>query len=235
MGIEGLAGRPWLLLPGTLCTGAMFDGLMGALGVQPAQRTHVKINRPSIEDYGATFENLPADTIVCGFSLGAIVAAHYADRMTAGQLVLFGVNPFADAPPQGQSRRELAADVKALGGAAALQRRPLEVHGQAPNETRSLIYAMADTSADQIDAQTTLALTRPGALPALTKATKPVFCLTGSQDTSAPVVKGLAAAQAAPNGQFHILDGLGHFALLEDPEACAVALGYLMETHYGTA
>jgi hypothetical protein len=34
----------------------------------------------------------------------------------------------------------------------------------------------------------------------------------------------LAAPQAALHGHFTILDSLGHFALIEDPQACAKAL-----------
>lgn len=229
---SGLADRPWLLLPGTLCTGAVFDGFLDALGVPPAQRHCVQLEWPSIDSYRAIFENVSDVTIVCGFSLGAIVAAHHADRLGAGQLVLFGVNPHADDPAKARSRLDLAVDVKIHGGAAALQARAPEVHGQAPEATRAQLYAMADASADHIDAQTRLALTRPGALSALEKARIPVFTLTGSRDGSAPSAQGAAAAQAAPDGQFYMLDGLGHFALVEDPKACAAALTRLMETRH---
>jgi pimeloyl-ACP methyl ester carboxylesterase len=232
MAIKGLVDRPWLLLPGTLCTVAVFDGFLDALGVQSSKRHHVQLDRPAIDDYRATFENLSGGTIVCGFSLGAIVAAHFADRMDAQCLILLGINPYPDDPAIAQSRNALAADVKAEGGAAAFQKRISEVHGQAPNKTRAQIYAMAQASEDQIDAQTQLALTRPGALPALAKAQMPVLSLTGSQDTSAPVAQGLIAAQTARQGQFHGLNGLGHFALLEDPDACAKAVIQMMETQH---
>ena len=142
--------------------------------------------------------------------------------------------PYADDPAKAQSRRDLAADVKANGGAAALQMRAPEVHGQTPDKTREQIYAMADACASHIDAQTQLALTRSGALPALEKARMPVLSLTGSQDKSAPSAQGLAAAQAAPHGQFHCLEGLGHFALAEDPNTCAAALIQMMETQHDT-
>jgi pimeloyl-ACP methyl ester carboxylesterase len=52
----------------------------------------------------------------------------------------------------------------------------------------------------------------------------PVYALTGSRDKSAPVAQGRAAADAAPMGRFHALDNLGHFALIEDPQACADAI-----------
>ena len=234
MGTKSLASKRWILLPGTLCTGAVFEGFLDVLGVSHSLRHHVELDRPKIEDYCATFENVSEDTIVCGFSLGAIVAAHFADRMAAQSLVLFGVNPFADDPAKAQSRNDLAADVKARGGAAALRMRTPAVYGESSERTLEAIFQMADASADRIDAQTQLALTRPDALSTLAKARMSVLSLTGSHDSSAPPSQGLAAAQATPNGQFHSLEGLGHFALVEDPNACASALAHLMETQHDT-
>lgn len=224
MAINDLSKRPWVLLGGTLCTEVVFEGLLDAIQVPTSNRRHVLLDQPKIEDYDPIFEDLPPDTIVCGFSLGAIVAAHYADRMSAHRLILFGVNPFADDPANAKNRNDLAKHVNTLGGAAALCARAPEVFGPTPDQTRAMIYQMADAAADMIDAQTRLALTRPGAVPALARANMPVFSITGAQDKSAPPNYGKAAAQAAPDGKFVALEGLGHFALLEDPKACATAV-----------
>ncbi len=230
MGTDGIPDRPWLLLGGTLCTDAVFDGLLGALEVPAAHRRYVPLQWPAIADYAQVFEDLSEDTIVCGFSLGAIVAAHYADRMAAGRLVLFGVNPFADDPARAPARHDLARDVGTLGGAAALTARAPEVFGPKPDITRALIYEMADQAAPLIGLQTRLALTRSGAVPALARARMPVLAMTGALDQSAPPGYGIAAAEAAPKGQFQSLEGLGHFALLEDPDACAAALVPFLES-----
>jgi len=226
---DDLARRPWVLLPGTLCTGAVFDGMLDVLGVPAAHRQVVALKWPFVEDYGAVFDAMPEDAIVCGFSLGAIVAAHHADRMAAHRLVLFGVNPYADDPLKAVGRRELAQDVGAMGGAAALRARAPDLYGPAPDTARAMIHAMADADAGYIAAQTQLALTRPGALPALARAQMPVLVLTGSRDGAAPPAQGQAAATAAPCRQFYTLEGLGHFALLENPDACAAALMHMMD------
>lgn len=221
---DGLSDKRWLLLPGTLCTGVVFDGLLDALGVARANRQYVDMAQPTVEDYGSDFVDVNEATIVCGFSLGAIVAAHAAHSMSPHLLILFGLNPFADDPGRTTARQQLAHDVKTMGGAAALRSRKPDVFGATPDQTRDLIYSMADETAHLIDAQTTLALTRPGALPALAQARMPVLSLTGTLDASAPVIQGQAAADAAPKGRFQVLDGLGHFGLLEDPDACASAI-----------
>jgi pimeloyl-ACP methyl ester carboxylesterase len=224
MDTNDLSKRPWVLLGGTLCTEVVFEGLLDTMKVPTSHRRHVPLNQPKIEDYDPIFRDLPHETVVCGFSLGAIVAAHYADRMSAHRLILFGVNPFADDPANAENRHGLARDVTSVGGAAALFARAPEVFGPTPDQTRAMIYQMADTAADIIGAQTRLAITRPGAVPALARANMPVLALTGSNDKSAPPNFGKAAAQAAPDGQFVALEGLGHFALLEDPIACATAI-----------
>ena len=224
MAIDGFSKRPWVLLGGTLCTEIVFEGMLDAMKVPTSHRRHIPLNQPKIEDYTPIFSDLPHETVVCGFSLGAIVAAHFADRMSAHRLILFGVNPFADDPANAKNRHGLAKDVTSLGGAAALTARAPEVFGPTPDLTRAMIYQMADTAADMIDAQTRLALTRSGAVPALARAKMPVLAITGTQDKSAPPNYGKAAAQAAPDGKFVALEGLGHFALLEDPKACATAV-----------
>ena len=199
------------------------------MNVPTTQRRHAPLDQPKIEDYGPIFADLPPEAVVCGFSLGAIVAAHYAGRMSAHRLILFGVNPFADDPANAKARHDLAKDVNALGGSEALIARKPEVFGLTPDQTRALIYQMADVAADMIGAQTRLALTRPGAVPALARSNMPVLALTGEQDRSAPPNYGTAAAQAAPYGQFMSLAGLGHFALIEDPLACATAIRTMTE------
>lgn len=231
MGIEGLCDRPWVLLPGTLCTVAVFDGLLDCLGVDARDRSLIQLDQPSVQDYSAVFDTLSEDAIVCGFSLGAIVAAHYADRMNVQSLMLFGLNPHADDLNKAAGRHALANDVQAYGGATALRDRAPDVGGKNPDAARQTIYQMADETAHLIDAQTQLALTRPGALPSLAKAKMPVICFTGSQDAAAPADQGRAAAQAAPDGRFLSLEGLGHFALLEDPLACAMVIRTMTEPH----
>lgn len=235
MATDGLADRPWLLLPGTLCTSAVFDAFLDALAVPSCRRQSVELNRPTVEDYAEILADLSEDTVVCGFSLGAIVAAHNADRMKAHRLVLFGFNPFCDPPDRESGRHILARDVAELGGGAALTLRTPDLHGPAPDVARQLIYDMADATSDWIDAQTALALGRPNALAALSHTRIPVRVLTGSQDAISPPAQGRAAAQAAPDGQFCLLDGLGHYALIEDPIACADALMKMEETVHDTA
>lgn len=224
MGIEDLRNRDWLLLPGTLCTVEVFTGFLDALEIPETRRSLLALRHPAVEDYAETLEKRTPGAVLCGFSLGAIVAAHLADRCDATRIILFGLNPFADDPAKAPGRRNLARDVAARGGAGALMPGLPPLGGPSPETARAAILAMADAAARDIEAQTELALSRPGALDALSRARAPVFALTGSEDQMAPLAQGQAAADAAPRGMFKHIPGLGHYALLEDPMACARAV-----------
>lgn len=225
MGIDQPEGRPWVLLPGTLCTGAVFSALLEALNVPTNAQTVVELCHPNIEDYLNNLTDvITPNTIVCGFSLGAIVAAHLADRLNAAQIVLFALNPHADDPAKREGRLALANDVDIAGGMSALADRLPPLAGPKPDFARAHVLSMAGQAQHLIDPQTQLALHRPGALAALAKARCPVTLLTGTQDQQAPLSLAQEAAGTAPDGRAIALDGLGHYALIENPSACARAL-----------
>lgn len=224
MAIEDLRNRDWILLPGTLCTGDVFSGFLDTLGIPPERRNPISLCHATIDAYEEVLTPRVNDKVICGFSLGAIITAHLANRLPAHSIILFGLNPFPDDPAKAAGRHELQRDVMALGGASALMSRLPLLLGPNPEQTRAAILAMADAAAPDIEAQTNLALSRPGAMDALSRAISPVLVLTGSEDQMAPAVQGQAAAVAAPDSQFRLLPGLGHYALLEDPIACAKAV-----------
>lgn len=230
MDIDPADGRPWVLLPGTLCTGAVFDGFLDALGVPRQSRIVIDLQHPGVEDYADALAGVTPETIVCGFSLGAIVTAHLADRLAVSQILLFGVNPRADDPAKRDGRLDLARDVAKRGGALALRDRLPPMAGPNPEAALAQVLSMADETASLINAQTVLALSRPGALAALSGASCPVTMLTGTDDNQAPLHLAQEAASAAPQGRVVPLAGLGHYALMEDPAACARALSDVWKT-----
>lgn len=137
--------------------------------------------------------------------------------------------------PKGEGRLDLARDVVRNGGAAALGTRLGPLSGPDPVGARRLILEMAEESGNRIEAQTQLALGRPGALGALSRVGWPVTLLTGDLDKQAPVALAQEAAKAAPHGRALLLPGLGHYALVEDPTACAAAIaGAWANTRPGT-
>lgn len=73
--------------------------------------------------------------IICGFSLGAIVAAHHANVVpSTTKMVLFGINPLPDDKTKASARYELQTDVNNLGGRLAMKNRLPNLCGLNPKK-----------------------------------------------------------------------------------------------------
>lgn len=216
----------WVLLPGTLCTGAVFAPMLDALGVPAARRQVLTLDLPAVEGYG---ERLAAEVqggeIVCGFSLGAIVAAHNLPALArARAVVLLALNPGPDAPG-GRARREAVRDRVLAGGARDWVRESWPAMAATDVAAlRARVAEMAEASAPLIAAQTELAATRPGAAAALGATPLPLVLVTGAADRQTPAGPLRPIAGAAPSAALRVVPGLGHFALLEAPDRVAAAV-----------
>lgn len=218
--------RQWHLLPGTLCTDAVFDAFLEILGVSRSKRRTVELSKPAVEDYRPYFETeIGERDIICGFSLGAIVAAHHADLLNENSLLLlFGINPMADDPAKAEGRLALCADVLDKGGRHALETRLDGLRGRMTPDHFELLLNMADETTHLIGAQTQLALSRPGALNAVGNAPGKVHVFNGTGDDQCTPELAKRVAITAPFGACHLLDGLMHYSFLEDPDKCAQAV-----------
>lgn len=220
----------WILLPGTLCTGAVFTPMLDALGIAPERRTVVVMDRPRVEDYRAVLSAAGPQDVICGFSLGAIAAAHNLDRAGGRAAVLIACNPRADPPDRRPGRLELSARVAAGDTRAAMAagwERAVAPARRSDTALKDAITTMAVESADLIAAQTELALSRPGAAAAIASSQMPVLFVTGTDDVVTPPD---LAREAATNGDhaLAIIPGAGHFLPLERPaETSAAIAGFL--------
>lgn len=211
MDIHALHDRRWILLPGTLWTGAVFDGFLDALAVPRASRHVAALRHLRIKAY--------TEALMALTEVGAIVTADHADRLEADMILLFGLNPYDVDPSNADDRHALARAVLTTGSAAAPSLRLPPFRGPHPNVARAAILRMADESADDIAAQTDRALHRPGAFDILARASGHVVFLTGNLDEQAPFRPVRMAAAMTPHGRAVRLDGLGHYALPEEPRA----------------
>jgi pimeloyl-ACP methyl ester carboxylesterase len=221
---EGLTARPWVLLPGTLCTGAAFDGMLDCLGVPTDLRTTLPVREARVDAYGPALEAVPDHAVICGFSLGSVIAAHHANRLRCARLILFACTHLSDDPAKADGRRAFATQVAESGGAAALAPSLTALKGPDPAGARAIILDMADQTAGDVAAQTDLSIGRPGAATELSACRVPVWFLTGTEDQQTPPDIARAAAEITVGGVFRSIDGTGHYALIENPRACADAI-----------
>lgn len=216
----------WIMLPGTLCTGDVFAPLMQALGVDLTRQVVLALDESDASAYRARLvETMRPGDVVCGFSLGAIAVAHAANALgAAGALVLIALNARPDTPEKRPGRERLRAAVHTGSLPETLAAAAPGLFAQPTPALIDQVIAMARDEAINIDAQTTLAITRPGALPALRKCPVPVVLVTGAKDRQAPSDLAHEAAQATPEAALRLVPGLGHFCLLEDAPAVAAAI-----------
>lgn len=216
----------WLLLPGTLCTPDVFAPVLDQMHVAAENRHFIEIAKPLLHDYDASLRAaITDDAIVCGFSLGAMIAAHNLDALArAKALVLLACNPFPD-PIGNRTNREAVRDRILTGGARDWVDENWEAMSTAPSETlRETVIAMAETMAHLIPAQTELAASRPGAAEKLSATKLPLVFVTGTQDQLTPPDPLRPIVTRAENATLETLEGLGHFALLEAPDRMAAAI-----------
>ncbi|WP_298922603.1 hypothetical protein [uncultured Roseobacter sp.] len=160
----------WVLLPGTLCTPDVFAPVLDYLGVSVANRIVIELNSTHLQDYEGPLRTAVTDgAIVCGFSLGAMVAAHNLHAMArAKAIVLLACNLFPD-PAGNRANREAARDHILAGGARdwVIENWHLML-SDTNSERLDRVASMAESTSHLIAAQTELAASRAGAAEHLT-------------------------------------------------------------------
>lgn len=226
---------PWVLLPGTLCTGACFAPLLAALaerGVDIAPMDFPVGETPDVHaETARLLETGPDRFIACAFSLGGSIALQAAldapERIAA--LVLISVNGRADRAENARTRRALVAEAGRIGG-DALVRRTLWATYVAETDLgdhvlRDAVGAMAaETSVASFANQAEIAIGRPDMRPSLSGLAMPVLVVSGVEDRVTPVALGAEIAATAARAEHRIIPDAGHFVLMEKPGETAAAI-----------
>jgi len=216
----------WVLVPGTLCTPEVFAPVLKHLGVPPERQQVIEVSSPRVEDYDAPLRSaIKGGEVVCGFSLGAMILAHNLGALEkAKAVVLLALNPFPDAPGR-RAGREATRDRVLAGDASGWIKEHWAAMSRDTGETvKAQVINMAEDMTGNIAAQTELALSRPGAADQLKATVTPLVFVTGAQDTLTPPDPIRPIAESCGHGRLYVLDGLGHFALLEAPDRVALAI-----------
>lgn len=223
---EGAASLPLLLLPGTLCDERVFAPLLDRL---PAG--DVVVPALTDRDVEAAARRLlaaaPPRFALLGFSLGGIVALEMAlaapERVAGLALIDSNVTP-VDPTLHDRRRRQAATAIHDIGRYVRDVLWPNYVAPSRRGDTdlRALLVAMAEAAAGaSFAAQTELALSRPDQRDRLARLAMPVLILAGADDALAPPALQHEIAALLPDVAVAIIDGAGHFAPLEQPDAVA--------------
>lgn len=220
-----------VMLPGLNNTGAVFDGVVAALGSAVRVRVPDLPALETVEDIARQIlAELSEPFLLCGFSFGGYVAMamlELAPERIIG-LALIGSGPAADPPARHDARQ--AAINKALSGdyvgmvraQAAAAFHPDSLKNSALMATREIM--VAEYGAERFVAHSRASLARPDRFQTLQLLRKPLLIVAGDHDALCPPAYREKTAKAAPAAQIVVIERAGHLAPLEQPVEVAAAL-----------
>jgi pimeloyl-ACP methyl ester carboxylesterase len=236
------SGRPLVLLPGMLCSPALFSGVRAALDGVPT--VDVPLTAASIEGMADEVLGVPYDSFrLAGLSLGGIVALAVARRAPARveRLALLSTTARPPRPDQLTAWTQALARVTAGASAREEQRRllPLLLRPELLERDPPLVdvvLSMADEVGEAaLAAQLRAQATRIDARPALRELRCPTLVVAARQDELCPVSRHEEIAAAVPGARLEVLEDCGHLSTLERPDTVASLVRAWMDDVPGPA
>ena len=215
-----------ILIPGLASDHVMWQAQLAALPAHHrAHVTDVATRHDSIETMAtALLAEHPGDLILCGASMGGIVAmqaAHQGGDRIRG-LALLGTNARPETD-EVRALREAAITLFAGGRAAEVLRAnvPLAFHASRSGDARLtqtyLDFVMA-AGADQLIRQNRAIMARPDARRNLPGINCPALVMWGDSDQLTPPEANREIAALLPHAQAVELAQCGHMLTMEQPE-----------------
>lgn len=246
-------GSPLLFIHGFPLSGAMWHEVAGSLpggwrGIVPDLRGHGQSGATPQVTIGQFADDLAglldamserAPAVVCGLSMGGIIAMEfyrrYTDRVRA--LVLCDTRANAETP-EGIARREHMAQTALREGTA----RVVDIMianlfaPSFPAERRSQWHTlMSATPAVGVAAAARALAGRPDSIPTLPEIRVPTLVICGEEDAISPPEMMRAMHALIPDSRFVLVPGAGHVPPVEQPDAFAAALGTFLASLPPTA
>jgi len=231
-----------VLLPGTLCDRRVFVPLLKSLersGVRMPGVQFLDTHRALtlMEAARQVLAAAPPEFLLLGFSLGGLVALQVAllDPARILGLALLGTKAGSVDPAKHPARRAQVLWAREHGTGRLLGERLWPACVSPANlsdvQLRTVLIDMADSlGLDAFDAQTELALTRPDLRSSLRSLPMPSLVLGGGDDVINPPSVQQELADGLGNATLAMIEGAGHFMLLEDPDAVAAHVAAWMHT-----
>ena len=222
---------PLILIPGLMCDARAF--LPQIMTLSKGRTITIALPTP-----GATVEEIsarilagaPQKFVLVGQGLGGDVALDLvrraADRVT--RIVLLSTDPLAEAPQIAAAReaRMIAAGAGRLAAAMA-EEVPMASLANVPHrpEIVATLKAMAvDLGPEVFAAQSRAMQRRPDQQKTLRRAMLPALILAGAEDRMVPLRRQELTAGLMPFAKLVVIEGAGHMAPLEHPQAVTDAL-----------
>lgn len=214
-----------ILIPGLLCTAELFGPQVSALGKSHAIEVADHTGSPSLADIAASIlARAPQRFALAGLSMGGYIAFEILKQAPerVSRLALLDTNARADRPEQAQQRRDLVAEARRDGLAAAADKLlPFLVHPARLTDgaLTSLVRRMAeDTGVGVFARQQEAIIARPDNRPFLPSIRCPTLIIVGAEDAITPVKVAEEMRAGIPGSRLEVIPDCGHLATLERPE-----------------
>jgi len=220
-----------VLVPGLLCTKALWEPQMAALGDIAEMTVGVHTRHDSIGGIAKSIlAAAPQQFALAGLSMGGFVAFEILrqapQRVT--RLALLDTNARTDLPERSEQRRQMIAQAEREGlqrVVDGLLQGFLRPAAQADKRLTDTVRRMADnTGIEGFKRQQSAIIRRLDSRPFLRSIRCPTLVLVGHDDVLTPVAMAQEIAAGIPGAKLEIVPDCGHLSTLEQPEAVSRAL-----------
>ena len=216
-----------LLLPGTLCTDAVFQHQTAAFHQHKIPVSTVAFSHQSHVDEMAQAvaeQILPGEKpVIMGFSMGGMVAMALARKKpeSIGAIALINSNSHADTPEQQTRRQDHLKLGKKYGLEWLLRKHYLPRYLHRPNEIhQALILSMAsELGLETFEAQIMALSSRPDSTQTLLSMSYPTLILGSDHDPLCPPMEQQKMHGQVDRSDLNLLKNCGHFSLLEQADS----------------
>lgn len=223
--------EPLILLPGMMCDARVWATQLTVLSYERPVTIAPVIGGERIEEIASgMLSSLPAKFALCGHGMGGVIALEILRRAPERvlRLALVGTNPLSDTPQEAADREPRIIGAKAGRFERMFQEEilPDQVsYGPRREAATAELSEMAHSLGPEIFARQERAMQRRRDLQGtLRRITQPTLILAGADDRVVPLKRQEFAAELIPYAKLHVLQGIGHMPMLEDPEGTAEAL-----------
>ncbi|MGO4329488.1 alpha/beta fold hydrolase [Cupriavidus sp. 2TAF22] len=196
-------------------------------GISPAPRERAYTMAAFVDDLHAVFTTLGLkDAVLVGLSMGGTVSQLFALKhgsLLRG-LVLVGATPHGLGEDVDAARVLEAIDVY---GVAKASQNVIE-RSFAPSASRELIdFGKGEVvqTPEHVARQAIVSLNGSDTRDRLSGIALPTLVICGTEDTITPPRESVQLAAGIPGARLHMVEGAGHFPMLEAPQAFNAVLG----------
>ncbi|PLX39651.1 MAG: alpha/beta hydrolase [Hyphomicrobiales bacterium] len=223
--------EPLVLVPGLLCTEALWQPQIDALGADCELIIADHRSHDSLGDIAAALlETAPPRFALAGLSMGGYVALEVMRQapQRVSRLALLDTTARAD----NDERRDIRRRFIALAEEAGLQEVVGKLlpqflsaeHLKNPQLVATIREMAAETGFEAFARQQTAIMTRPDSLPDLARIACPTMVLVGAEDALTPPDAAHEMHEAIAGSDLVVVPECGHISTLEQPEAVNEAM-----------